>query len=110
MDKQDWVKTKKTLLKIYTLIVDRRFLFYVLVVIFMLLGFPQAADQADAINKSVVEIIVVIAQALAALGGGGMLIKSWTERPPSGLDFDKIVYDKTDELAKLLRDLGLDGE
>lgn len=108
MDQKEWVKTKKTLMKIYTLLVDRRFLFYVFVLLFTLFGFPQAGDQADALNKQVVDAIVLIAQAVTALGGAWALLKSWGVRPPSGLDFDKVTYDRSAELARVLRDLGVD--
>lgn len=86
-------QARKVGLKFLSLLLDRRLLLYLLSVAFVLLAYPQAE---------------VWLKVFSVIGGSWLLIVSWTARPPSGLDFDKIVYDKTGELARLLRQLGID--
>jgi len=81
---------KKTLFKLLSLLSDRRLLLYVFTLGLSFAAFP------------------LLAQIVAVVGGSWLLLWSWTTRPPSGLDFDKIIYDRTGELARLLRELGID--
>ncbi len=87
--------------KLVTLLVDRRLIAYVAVVIGTVAGFPQLADNADALNDQAVQAVTLIVQGATILVGLISLLHSWTKRAPSGLDFDKIVYDRTKEIERI---------
>ena len=96
------VMLRKTGAKLLTLVVDRRLIAYVAVVIGVMFGFPELVNNADALDEQLAEGVQLIIQGVTALLGLLGLIHSWTKRPPSGLDYDKIVYDRTWEIERIM--------
>lgn len=77
--------------KLGTMIIDRRLLFYIFVVVGTVLGLPQLTDNADTLNKELVDAITLIIQGVTAIVGLVTLLISWTKRPPSGQNYREAV-------------------
>lgn len=99
----------ETIKKIGTLIVDRRLIFYVAMVLLVLLGVPEAAEEAESLDAQVRDLIVLAGQIIAIVLGMIATISSWTKRAPSGLQYSKLVdnYTELRKVRDLLEELGI---
>lgn len=90
-------KVSQTINKLGTVLVDRRFWAAVAMIVISLAGaFGVSQENLDRINEAFGEegeTIAILAEsiigAIVVLVSGVKVIGSWTQRPPSGLDYEK---------------------
>lgn len=89
--------------KLGTLLVDRRFIAYI-ISLGIMLGLIPAATDAEALSNQTVDAILLIMQGATALLGVLVLVYSWTKRPPSGLDYKKLPVE-LEQVIPVLKEL-----
>lgn len=97
--------------KVYTVVVDRRFWFALLVMVSVLAGKPDIETGADAASQEIVDVVVVGGKFFVLALTAVAVLLSWGNRPPSGTNFKDVftaaseLYDEIEDLKPLIQKL-----